>query len=356
MAITYTTNYSLGMWEDGDNPGADALNLNWTTIDEQLNESETLIQNLDADVQTDINALAADLASQRNAVFDARMQRDSATQISLQQYRGSRVSVNGEVLLLDSTGLTCLSTHNLIGATGTDAGASLAVSTLYYAYVSNGSASYAPRSLRLSTTAPTSYNGIQYLAATGNGANWRFVGWVRTDGSTQFVDSVTKRLVVNYYNVRPMLLEQYPGYVDDNAGTTFTQAATADYVEINGGTQSRVEVIVHPDYPIVDVRAEVNIQLTTPATDAAQIAYGIDSLVIGNAHNNSSADSTWNQLKYEFLRLSDRKTFTAGYHFVALLFWNYSPANSVLIYADGGRSPSGIVDDPCSSFQVSLMG
>jgi len=59
MSQTYTTNYNLGKWEDGDNPGATQLNLNWTTIDEQLFESEEQILNLDDDVQVDLNALAA---------------------------------------------------------------------------------------------------------------------------------------------------------------------------------------------------------------------------------------------------------------------------------------------------------
>lgn len=57
MAKTLTTNYALGNWEDGDNPGADDLNTNWQTIDEQVWNREREILTLDADVLVDLASL-----------------------------------------------------------------------------------------------------------------------------------------------------------------------------------------------------------------------------------------------------------------------------------------------------------
>ena len=53
---------------------------------------------------------------------------------------------------------------------------------IYYVYLSNSSASPFPSQLRLSKTAPTE----GYLAASGNGANWRCVGMVHLDENGQF--------------------------------------------------------------------------------------------------------------------------------------------------------------------------
>lgn len=57
MAQTLTPNYSLNKYDTGDNPGADALNANWTTIDEQVFNRDLEILALDADVQTDLDAV-----------------------------------------------------------------------------------------------------------------------------------------------------------------------------------------------------------------------------------------------------------------------------------------------------------
>lgn len=58
MAKTLTTNYSLGKWDDGDNPGATDLNANWTTIDEELNQRDLMLQALEFEEQVDVNAIS----------------------------------------------------------------------------------------------------------------------------------------------------------------------------------------------------------------------------------------------------------------------------------------------------------
>lgn len=111
-----------------------------------------------------------------------KIRRNSTTQFQIGPKGALRdtIAVNNELVSV-ATPFTCDTTDNLITAIGADAGSGPSASTLYYAYVSNSQASFAPSDLRLSATAPTA----GYLAGSGNGAHWRFVGAVATDGSTQ---------------------------------------------------------------------------------------------------------------------------------------------------------------------------
>ena len=122
-------------------------------------------------------------ASAIKGLADCRVRRASATTIYWEGLAGSSklVWINGKLVSLSAT-KALPTTDNLIAADGTDAGSAMAADTTYYLYGSNGSASFAPNDIRASTTAPT--NG--YLAASGNGAHWRHIGWCRTDASTQF--------------------------------------------------------------------------------------------------------------------------------------------------------------------------
>lgn len=94
------------------------------------------------------------------------------------------IEVNNKFVDL-STELSCIvsggGAHNLLAADGTDSGSPPSSSTTYSGYVSNADASWSPEELRLSATSPT--NG--YLGGSGNAANWRYVGDVELDGSTQ---------------------------------------------------------------------------------------------------------------------------------------------------------------------------
>jgi hypothetical protein len=160
-------------------------------------------------------------------IFEGYLQRDSATQISLQRSRGKRVMVNGEIVGLSSSGMARVQSDNRIDSAGADAGAALAVNTLYYAYISNSRATFSPSSVRLSTVAPSAYRGIEYLGTSGNARNWRFVGWVRTisnGGTPNFADSETQRLVINRYNQRSLRMSNCPNYNDNNAATTYSLA------------------------------------------------------------------------------------------------------------------------------------
>jgi len=118
------------------------------------------------------------------------------------QYQIEPISVGVKDFVYVNNGRVDISTpkvnnlsDNLLTATGTDSGAapSPGSPTTYYSYLSNASASYAPSSLRLSATSPTS----RYLAGSGNGANWLSVGAVElTSGPGSIIP--TKYSVCGY--------------------------------------------------------------------------------------------------------------------------------------------------------------
>ncbi len=117
-----------------------------------------------------------------NTLAHYKLTRNTTTQIQAEKIDNERdfVVVNGEIVSL-STAITCDLTDNLIAADGTDAGSAPLAATAYHIYLSNSSASFAPSDVRLSATAPASG---EYLAASGNGANWRRIGYLKTDSAT----------------------------------------------------------------------------------------------------------------------------------------------------------------------------
>lgn len=183
-------------------------------------------------------------AELKKGVFQARMQRDSATQISLQRYKGRDIEINGKMLDPGAGGIAMATTDNRIDGTGADAGAALAALTLYYIYVSNEDATTFPSDLRASTVAPSLFNGVQYLGTSGNALNWRYVGMVYPNASTEFEDSLKKRFIANYYNRQRKPLQTTPAYVNDGLATSISFTSLT-YAELNGGTDDFVEFITH---------------------------------------------------------------------------------------------------------------
>lgn len=177
----------------------------------------------------------ASLTSVKNGVFHARLSRASATQLSLAAYGGQYVEVAGTMVDV-STALTLTTSDGLINAAGAQTATTPAASaTLYGVYLS------AAGTLRLSTTAtPTTVSGVPYLTAAGS--DWRFVGWVKTNATPNFVDTVASRLVINYYNKRPLTGMVIPAYADADSQTTYTTTSTT-FTKANGGTGATVEYI-----------------------------------------------------------------------------------------------------------------
>ncbi len=294
-----------------------------------------------------------------NSIFNARLQRDSATTISLQGYKGRYVGISGELVDV-AAGFSLAQSDNRIDATGADAAAALAVDTLYYVYVSNSLASFSPLGIRCSLVAPSNVNGVKLLGAAGNALNWRFVGWVRTidnGGTPNFADSVTQRLVINYFNKLDLRMQVTPGYVDDNAPTTYTQAATAGFVAINGGTGSMLQYISNGEDA-----ARVNLGIQANAVDGSipdgfSIAYGVDSTVQTSGYiemEYSAAEPAG--VYFGRPTMSDELLPAEGYHEVNYLIWNWSPANVVTVYGDGGRAAGETIDEKTTWMSMTVKG
>lgn len=298
---------------------------------------------------TNLAAPATGLDATNKAYVDAvstgivqggRLERTSSTVVTLQQYTGDIQTVNGEAVVLP---VALSSTDNRIDSTGADAGAALAASTLYYVYISNSLASFAPSDLRASLTAP---NTDLYLGGTGNAANWRFVGWVRTNASTQFEDNTTNRLVVNYFNrvKRPLLAN--PGYVDDNADTSYA-LASATWVALNGGTGSRVSFISNGEDSVTlgyDATVELDVGGGSSSANAC-IAVGVDTTSNPDRASKvaSANSSTTNQ--YSVTGTFDTSLST-GYHVADIIGYavTVGGGSSVSILADFARG--GASADP----------
>lgn len=119
------------------------------------------------------------------------LRRNSPSQFQIQAKEpGIRnfVVVNSEAVGLDIPKICNVGAtpHSLISVTGADTGLLPFASTLYYVYISNSQATFAPLSLRLSATSPT--NG--YLDNSGNANNWRWVGAVKVDASVSVTSDV----------------------------------------------------------------------------------------------------------------------------------------------------------------------
>lgn len=170
--------------------------------------------------------------------FQGRMQRDSSTQISVQRYNGNWIEVDGEAVSIGDDGLSITTSDPLVEASGGVGSSTPGANTLYYVYVSASG-------IRLSGTAPSRYRGVYYLGDSGSARLWRFVGWVRTDASTQFVDDETDRLVVNYYNRLRTSVLLTPDYNDNNGPTTYTTTSTTWVVKETGSYIANGEDTIH---------------------------------------------------------------------------------------------------------------
>ncbi len=280
----------------GDTNWATPVNDNWTAVEKQV------------------------------IAFQGRLQRDSSTQVSLQRYMGDTVDVNGTSVSLGASGISLATTDNLITSTGADAGSAMTASTLYYVYVSNAGASPFPGDLRASTTAPSLYNGVKYLGTSGNAANWRFVGWVRTDGSTQFVDSEAKRLVINYYNRRQLSL----AVAETTA--TWTYAGSA-YQQARASAANQVELISNGE----DASFAQVVGAGRPNLGASgNLGIGDNSTTVNSAQVNSPDSGSTSASSALLATLC--RTLAEGYHALAWL----EKTNGVTFTFYGSASISGV--------------
>lgn len=175
------------------------------------------------------------------SLAECRLDYQSATQIRLNQCNGNLLEINGELVTIDgSQASDQLGTSaNRLIANGTDSGVAMAASTRYYIYRSNSQASFSPNSLMPSLSPPVDVNGVKYLYGSGNGQNWRYVGMVYMDGSTQYTDTDRARNVCSYLNRRQRRL-----YCP--VTTSWTSSNTS-WIRWNSDSTLRVSFCCHDD-------------------------------------------------------------------------------------------------------------
>ena len=277
--------------------------------------------------------------------FGGYMARTNATTLTLSRDTGDIIRVSGNDVPIGASGIVLVTTDNLIDGTGADSGGAMGASTLYYVYVSNGNASFAPSDLRGSTTAPTAVNGVRYLGSSGNALNWRFCGYVRTNGSSQLQQDNTFIGAVNWYNQRVIRAGVAPGYVDDNATTSYTKAAGV-FGPLNGGTGSRITFVA-------DGRSAVRLQAHAVCTNGVGGSTRVAISTLDSTTDTteqgvcSDATSTWDASSFRDTVPSE------GVHTVDILGSTNGATGTYL--ADDVRN--GAVADPaCSFLQVVLLG
>lgn len=176
----------------------------------------------------------------------------SATSLLLSQYGGQNINIAGLPVRIPSAGVT-------IGNSG------LSASTLYYVYAYLNAGALA---LELSTTGHSKHtNGIE----TKTGDTTRtLVGMLYTNSSSQFVNSITRPTLLNWFNRSDIC-----GATTTVSGST---ASTASFAEIT--TSGRITFLAWADEAVeISVVGEVssnssgnNSHNTSPGLDGA--AYG----------------------------------------------------------------------------------
>jgi hypothetical protein len=270
--------------------------------------------------------------------------------LTLLPYKGNKILIGGVNTAIPSGGLTVLVGANLITALGADSGVAGAANTLYYVYVSNSKSPFAPNSIRLSNNPPSLVNGVKYLGVAANALNWRFAGWVRLNATPNFESSLTSRTIVNYYNRLALSMYVNPGYVNDNAATTYL-INTTTYSTLAAFVGSGISKLTFISNGEDDVDYDANYVILAAATILTLAAIGEDSVtqaavqamtqMVGIASNNS-------------ISLGRKVTFTEGVHTLDMLA--AAQGGNSNFYADGGRAGGDPVDAPATELSATVYG
>jgi hypothetical protein len=204
----------------------------------------------------------------------------SSTQIKLSPYNGSNLIINGVPQSVPSAGAT-------ISNSG------LSANTLYYVYAAYNGA----MSIELSTTGHgTLSTGVEVKSTD---ASRTLVGMIRTNASSQFVDSQTQRFCLNWFNRRALSGNQ--GFAA-NRSTTSTTA-----VEIS--SSERMEFLCWPDEAVF-ASSPVSLSQNTSGSIATYL-YVDGASVAGNAFSPPSGQII-------FASPQVAQSLSEGYHYASV--------------------------------------
>lgn len=197
----------------------------------------------------------ADARTLRANQNGGRIGRQNVSTLQLIRFNGETVEVNDALVSIpDVSGITCTvdGVNATIDATGADAAAAAAASTVYQVYLSNAAAALAVALggtplLRLCATAfatTGTVSGQRYLGATGDAANWRCIGQIRTNAAGQLgTNHAGSRLIQNYDNQLPTTIRCTPGYANAAAQTNVAVTANGVFAGLGGGTGDFIEYL-----------------------------------------------------------------------------------------------------------------
>jgi len=167
-------------------------------------------------------AAGVTLAEARDGLWGYRFSRQSANVLQADTV-GPVSAFNGNVVLPGLVESADISTQNAMNNAAASTGATVAssVSTIFGVYWC--AAGVFAGGFGFSTAAPVIVDGLPLLNSSGDGLNCLFLGWIRTSAAGALVDTVQDRHVVNWWNRRRTFLYVNPGYVNDNAQTTYSR-------------------------------------------------------------------------------------------------------------------------------------
>lgn len=163
--------------------------------------------------QNQVLAAIRAVAQKQAGHGQCRLSVTSATQLKLSPLNGCNILINGVPSKIPSAGITI-------------SNAALVANTTYYVYVFIASG---VMTLFLSTTGHAQHtDGVEIF--TGD-PNVTLVGMIRTNASAQFVNSVTQRFCLNWFNRRPVLARNGFAASRTTTSTTLVDLSTSEHAD-----------------------------------------------------------------------------------------------------------------------------
>lgn len=155
------------------------------------------------------------------------------------------------------------------------------------------------------------------------------MGWVYLNATPAFEFSPTNALIINYYNRLLLSVFANPGYVDDNAETTYAIPGTATWAAANGGVGSQIKFISNgEDY----ISFTANASVIVNGADV-WVGSGID----GAAPLNSAKTGN-GALNKTGLVANEDDLISEGFHTVDLFFAADVGATAVADFVRNGAA------------------
>jgi hypothetical protein len=257
------------------------------------------------------------------------LRRASATQLSFTPYGGNQIKINGQVYQIPVAGIAGLAnTGVIINSVG---GQSLAANTPYavYASISGGvvTAQYG--------TIITAHRPSQAIGNEGVEVYWdgivesnplSFIGSIRTNASSQFVDTVTQRFVRSWYNRSTIPLVNFFTAATLVPSTVYSEVSSSVRLEwVNFANETVRLDFSAPFYQAGGLVAVTDVSIGLDSTTVAQNAWGGKGHVVNE--------------NYAVIPVGLNVQPAEGYHFASVLARYGTNQTTLFVIAnvDGSR-------------------